>query len=109
MSERHMICCIACSRCDKWATATGGGICEACAIRETHAAEIARLQAELAAAREGSERLLKSLQWSESYWPEPEESRHSPDCCCYDCEVRSSVEAARAAIDAARKGDKDAG
>lgn len=51
MVERHMIYCIACSRCDKWATAVGGGICEACAIRETHTAELAAAKEENATMR----------------------------------------------------------
>lgn len=47
MGARAMIDCICCGRCGKWATATGGGMCEACVVRETRDTEITALRAEL--------------------------------------------------------------
>jgi hypothetical protein len=44
------------------------------------------------------ERLRNALEWSKSYWPEQEESRHSPDCCCPMCDVNACIEEAEAAL-----------
>lgn len=57
MGARAMIDCICCGRCGKWATATGGGMCEACVVRETRDTEITALRAELAAAKERAKAL----------------------------------------------------
>lgn len=62
MGARAMIDCICCGRCGKWATATGGGICEACVVRETRDTEITALRAELAAAKEERIATLTELQ-----------------------------------------------
>lgn len=51
MGARAMIDCICCGRCGRWVTATGGGICEACVVRETRDTEITALRAELAETR----------------------------------------------------------
>jgi predicted nuclease with TOPRIM domain len=66
-------------------------------------AEIDRLRAELAAAREDSARLLSALEWSQSYWPELEESRHCSDCCCQICDRNRRIEEANAAIEKHRE------
>ncbi len=68
---------------------------------EMEAAELAAKM--LADARLDSARLLASLEWSKSYWPELEETRHSAECCCHVCDVNACIEEANAAIDAAMK------
>jgi uncharacterized protein (DUF3084 family) len=79
-------------------------LADLCAGRELEAVQrAAELEAQLADARLDSARLLASLEWSKSYWPELEETRHSAECCCHVCDVNACIEEANAAIDAAIK------